>query len=92
MNNRSDAAPRRGRPYVARLCGCGEKASYVVQVVARTLGPRSRANRQTTMGKATVLCGVCVRNVHTYTDQLSDSACDAVRPLFQAQGGPGWVR
>jgi len=76
---------RRGRPYVARFCRCGAEAIFAVQVLVRTLGPESRAKRKIKLGKAQLLCGQCVHDVHAYTDQLSDLACDAIKSPFRAR-------
>ena len=91
MNNRS-AALRRGRPYAARFCACGAEALYAVQVLVRTLGPESRANRKVKLGQTKLLCGKCLQGVPAFPDQLSDSAGDAIKPLFQAQDGSEWSR
>ena len=69
---------RRGRPCSTRFCGCGAKAIYVMQVQARTLGLGSRANRIIQFGQPLVVCGQCARDVGTFTNQLGNSASDAL--------------
>jgi hypothetical protein len=76
MKNQS-AAARRGRPYVARFCACGEEAIYAVQLVVRTLGPGSRANRKAERGHTILLCGRCARDAYGTT----------VEPLFRDGSG-----
>ena len=80
------------RRYSARYCACGAQAIYAVQVLARTLGPgQSKGTRRMKLGKPSILCAQCARNVNAFIGELGCSSLDAldqVRRPGPIQGAP----
>lgn len=72
-----------------RSCACGAKATYAVQVMARTIGPgQSGENRRIRLGKTSLLCGQCSLDVTVFSKELGESGYDAIDRINQAAKDP----
>ena len=84
MKISSDERLRRRYSCRVRACACGAKATYAVQVMARTIGPgQSGENRRIRLGKTSVLCDQCSREVTVFAKQLGESVYDAIDRINQ---------